>query len=311
MLELKRLEVSESQCRRIALIEGRRMDAAQREQETAYLAPVSLETATPAPEIQAERLVLSLDAGTVLTVKSEEDKSVWIGRAMDLADCVRKPPADGSQKPGRGLVVRSLFTASAESFEDFQPRMKALAWMGGMRHANQTLVLGDGAPCIWGWAEQSLPEQSVHIQDFWHVAEHLVELCREVWGESAKDSPRLARWRAALRDSQVDRVIAELTAEAKKRRGAKRDLLLKKIGYLERGRHRMDYRRFAEQGWPIGSGNIEASVKGLLKHRLDIAGARWRRKNIGPMLALGVAQFNRAWEASWARPQAPQQLRVA
>lgn len=298
--EVMGLEVSAAECQRMALEEGARIDELMRAREEEYLRPVSPERPAPQAQIKAERLVMMADGGTVLTVKGEEHKSVLCGRAFDLEDRGRKQGVEGAE-PGRPFIGRDLHAASAVDMEDFARRFKALGQRAGMRMAAEVAFVADGAAPLWKWAEENLPPDAVMIQDFWHVAEHLAALCREVYDEDAGQSPRLARWKEALLASRVEEVIAELGAEHAKRRGAKREILGGEIGYLSKGRHRMDYARYREQGWPIGSGAIEADVKHLLKQRFGITGARWRRANIFALLAIRVAIANDDFADFWSR----------
>lgn len=298
--EVMGLEVGAAECQRMALAEGARIDALAREREKDYLRPVSPDRPAPEARIRPERLVMMADGGTVLTVKGEEHKSVLCGRAFDLADRKRKQAADGAEG-GRPFIARDLHTASAVDMEDFADRLKALGRRAGMRAAAQVAFIADGAAPLWKWAEQNLPPDAVMIQDFWHVAEHLAAVCREVYDEDAGDSPRLERWKGALLAGGVDRVIAELDAEHARRRGAKRQTLRREIAYLRAGRHRMDYARYRDEGWPVGSGAIEADVKHLLKQRFGITGARWRRANIFALLAIRVAIANDEYPDYWSR----------
>ena len=47
-------------------------------------------------------------------------------------------------------------------------------------------------------------------------------------------------------------------------------------------RQRMDYHRLAEEGYPIGSGEVEAANKLLVVQRLKRSGQSWERDG-GPM----------------------------
>lgn len=295
--ELLGLKVGAAECQRMALTEGARIDAAMREREEDYLRPVSPGHPAPEAQIKAERLVMMADGGTVLTVKGEEHKSVLCGRAFDLEDRDCKGEGPGQ---GRPFIGRDLHTASAVDMDDFGQRLKALGRRAGMRLAGQVAFVADGAAPLWKWAEDNLPAGAVMIQDFWHVAEHLAGICRDVYDEQPGDSPRFARWKEVLLAGSIDDLIAELDAEHAKRRGAKRETLGREIGYLRKGRHRMDYARYREQGWPIGSGAIEADVKHLLKQRFDITGARWRRANIFALLAIRVAIANDEFTNYWS-----------
>jgi hypothetical protein len=283
--------ISRAEIARIVEDHGRRFDARQRAREAERLRPVSPERPAPKPWIRPKRLVLQADATSVLTVKGEEHKMVYCGRAFGMEMRGKK---DGSNRP---FLTDSRFTASAESFEDFGQRFKALGYESGLRTAEQVAFIADGARPLWAWAQANLPRGTVMIQDFWHVVDRLSKLGEKLWG-SAKN-PILKRWRKWLRASHVDRVIKELQALRASKRGATRAEIEVEIGYLETGRGRMDYARYAREGWPIGSGAIEGTCKHLVKERFDVTGARWRRKNIPYVLALRLAIFNKQWDREW------------
>lgn len=292
--ELLGLKISTAQCQRVVVDHGQRIDAEQREFEARLNAPVGPDhRAAPEPQLRPQRLVLGADAGCVLTRGGQENKSVWCGRGLDLDDRVRK------EGQGRRFLAQSLHTASAENFEDFGERMKAMARQAGLRTAREVAFVGDGASCLWKWVQENLPADVIAIQDFWHVSEHLAEVCRTVFKEDAGRSERLARWKTLLLESRVDEIIDELREEHKVRRGANREFLEREIGYLENGRRRMDYAYYRREGWPIGSGLIEAEVKCLIKERFDVTGARWDREMIFALLALRLAVFNHRWQDHW------------
>jgi hypothetical protein len=297
--EMIGIEVSPAECHRVALEIGARMNRAQREDDERRLAPASRECPAPAPQIQTERLVIEADAAAVLTRKGEEHKMVWCGRAFGLEDRGSKGKAGSTERP---FIVNGRHTASAADMDDFGGRLKALGYRMGLRSARDVAFVADGASCLWRWAEENLPPGTTLIQDFWHVFEHLSGLARDLWGEGSEQTERQReKWKEALRESRLDEIIDDLDAEYKKRRGAKRTRLKKEMHYLKSGRARMDYAKFREQGWPIGSGAIEADCKHLVKERFCLTGARWRRTNIEPVLALRLAIFNEQWESAWSR----------
>lgn len=288
LLELAGLELSSSEADRVAQDHGERLDARQRRAEEQWRRPVSPHRKAPPPEIACEQLVIEADAANVLTVGGEEHKSVYCGTVFGLE-------ARG-ESGGRPFLSKRLYTASAEGMEDFSERLKALAWRGGMRHARAAFI-GDGARCLWKWAEENLPQGTVFIQDFWHVCERLSHLAQALFAQSWQEA--FERWKAWLRKGKARRVIKELRALWRKRRGAAREALETELSYLASGRHRMDYARYEKQGWPIGSGAVEGACKHLVKARFGVTGARWRRKNIPKILALRVGIFNNEWDDYW------------
>jgi len=296
LAELAGLEVSAAECARVALEEGARIEQAQRAGEEERLRPVSPERPAPSAEIQSQRLVLEADATCVLTVAGEEHKSVYCGTGFALEDRLRKQGE--SERP---VIVRRRYTASAVDMEDFGPRLKALGYRMGMRGAQAVAFIADGAACLWKWARENLPGDTVLIQDFWHVCQHLAELLQDLYGPGEQAEALLVQWREALREGRLEEILEHLRREHKSRRGAKRERLEKEIHYLEAGRERMDYARFRAAGWPIGSGAAEGTCKHLIKERFCVTGAHWRRRNIAPVLALRQSIFNEEWDRDWSR----------
>jgi hypothetical protein len=276
--------------------EGTRVARDQREREAHYMAPVDREHPAPKPEIQCKRLVLQADATCVLTVEDEDHKSVYCGVAFDADARGQK------DQSGRRFITEKRYTASGGAMEDFGHRLKALAYRMGMRRAEATAFIADGARCLWRWAEDNLPKGTVLIQDFWHVFERLSQLAQDLYDEACEE--KRTTWKTQLREGRVDEIIAELRQERKRRRAGVRKRLDEEITYLETGRERMDYARFEREGWPIGSGAVEATCKHLVKQRFCVTGAHWRRKNIPKLLALRQSIFNREWERDWEKQKA-------
>ena len=289
LLELAHIQMSSSEVDRIAQEYGDHFDSQQRREEEEWLRPVDPLRETPEPEISCENLVIQADAASVLTVSGEEHKSVYCGTVFGL---------EARGKSGkRPFLSNRLYTASAENMDDFSPRLKALAWRGGMRRAKAVAFVGDGAPCLWKWAEENLPEGTLFIQDFWHVCERLAKLAKALFAAAWESV--FKQWKRWLRRSKIGLILRELRKLYALRRGQARETLKEELGYLENGRHRMDYARYEKEGWLIGSGAVEGTCKHLVKSRFAVTGARWRRKNIHKVLALRLELFNEDWEKRW------------
>ncbi len=102
-----------------------------------------------------------------------------------------------------------------------------------------------------------------------------------------------------MRESRIDSILLSLRRELKKRQGEIREAIESEITYLTNGRGRMDYARYEAEGWPIGSGAIEATCKHLVKERFCVTGAHWRRRNIHKILALRLSIHNEEWNTDW------------
>jgi hypothetical protein len=290
------VSISAGEIQRIIQRHGQRIDADQRDQEAHYNAPLDPWCEGPPPPVKIpQKLVLEADATCVLTQADEENKSVYCATAFALED--------RAEKNGKPFIVGRGYTASAVDMVDFGPRLKALAWKWGMRSASQTAFVGDGARCLWKWAEKNLPKGTIFIQDFWHACEHLSNLAKDLDSEGWQENYK--RWKTLLYQGKTKTILGELEAEKKRRRSEKkRTRLNEEITYLENGKDRMDYPRYRREGWPMGSGAIEGTCKHLVKERYNVTGAQWRRENVPNVLALRLAYFNDEWDDYWKKEAA-------
>lgn len=289
--------VSAAEVARVAEAEGLRLDELQREREEMWNEKVSCDRPVAPPESACERLVVSADATSVLTRSGEEHKMVYCATAHDLSARIET-------EAGRKTLASRRYAASGVDFDDFGSRARALANRLGARGATETAFLADGAPCLWSWAGENLPG-AVMIQDIWHVIDRLAGVAKELHPDGGPQRAELlSRWKSLLEESRCADVIEELDELARRRRGRIRESLLAESAYLEKGKHRMDYKRYRDEGWPIGSGSVEGTCKHLVKQRFGVTGARFKRERIPHLLALRLSIFNEEWENDWTAAKA-------
>lgn len=98
---------------------------------------------------------------------------------------------------GRGHPVRdgasTTNLGAIEPAEAFGQGLYAEAIRRGVARAPPVIVLGDGAPWIWGLANEHFPG-AIQIMDLYHAREHLGELGQLVYGPA---SPAAKAWAAA------------------------------------------------------------------------------------------------------------------
>jgi hypothetical protein len=292
LLEQNNLAVSASECQRVSLQYGAKLDQLQREREGAWTAPWT-ETDRPAPPERApRRLVVEADATSALTRSGEENKMVYCATAFALEE--RVEPTGGV----RPMIGERRYAASGVSGEDFEGRLKALACRMNAHGTPQVAFVGDGAPCLWAMAREVLPKKTVMIQDYWHVCQHLSAAAACLY---PRDAERAVELKSLLWNGQGEAIIERFSAALKTLRGERRKKLEGEIGYLRNGRERMDYPRYRAEGWPVGSGAVEGTCKHLVKERYNVTGARWKRANIPRVLALRLSIFNEEWSDDWER----------
>jgi hypothetical protein len=57
--------------------------------------------------------------------------------------------------------------------------------------------------------------------------------------------------------------------------------------------------RFKDNGWLVGSGEVESAHRYIPQERLKISGACWHPDTVNPMLALRVIRANGWWKPFW------------
>ena len=160
------------------------------------------------------------------------------------------------------------------------------------------VVTTDGAKDNWTFSKGLKPD--VEVLDFWHATEYLKLAADAAFGSDENAS---TKWFKAKRHIlRHDPNGVEIVIDALRyllRKGQGKAEIRKALGYFRNNRRRMNYYHVAKEGYPIGSGEVEAANKMLVTHRLKRSGQRWGRDGGQGVLAfralLKSDRFDRAW----------------
>jgi len=192
-----------------------------------------------------------------------------------------------------------------ESAEQFAAFVWSLACQCGLDHADEVILLGDGAAWIWDHVASVLGERTIRITDWYHVMEHVWACGNTLFGEGRDESKAwVKKMETLLWEGKSGEVLALLEKEILPRRGAKREAIGSLQTYLKNQGKRVDYRRFREMNLDVGSGRVEATCKQAAV-RMKRCGMRWSREGAQSVLSLRSVWLNGQWEQFWAqRPMA-------
>jgi hypothetical protein len=264
----------------------------------------------PGPAAQgAPRFYVSVDGTGVPMLAAELEGRAGKGadgkaktREVKLAALFTQTKIDEEGRPVRD-PESTTYLGNFACSNDFGPQVRQAALARGLAQARQTLFLGDGAPWVWEIARTCFP-QAAQILDYYHASEHVVSLAKAVYPDPGTAGNWALRWQSLLYESQLDVLLAEARAAAPKAA----EPVQKELDYLEGNRDRMDYLRYRQQGWFIGSGVVEAGCKRVIGQRLKQSGMFWTEAGAAAVISLRCALLSAGgWDYLWRQPlsQAP------
>lgn len=168
-------------------------------------------------------------------------------------------------------------------------------------------LLADGAHEIWNLLESHMEERGLTVNfklvDFYHLIEKLAPAAEVIAGK--EDAAKLLKaWRHALktRSSASKRILEELEQSglANKRVGEERPVH-NAITYLRNHAQRINHAAARRRGYPIGSGNVEATCKCLFSLRLKRPGSRWKQPSGHRIVQLRALALSDRWQPAMSR----------
>lgn len=137
----------------------------------------------------------------------------------------------------------------------------------------EIIFVADGAAWIWNLVDLYYPH-AVQIVDWYHAEGYLEPIAKALFGNDQESVQQwLEKTRTDLWDGEVQKVIA-ICAKLVNHTLAG-EVAKKALTYYTNNQHRMDYARFRDAGYMIGSGTVESACKQIVSHRLKRPGARW------------------------------------
>jgi hypothetical protein len=174
-----------------------------------------------------------------------------------------------------------------------------LLWASGIQHqvdANEEIVfVSDGAVWIWNLAQKYFPN-AVQIVDWYHASEYLAPIAEAAFGaNTAQAHEWLVQARTELWEGRIQDVIQ--TCRSLLSHVSARPFIEKAITYYDHNEKRMDYARFRQCGYLIGSGTIESACKQIAAVRLKRSGARWTLPGVIATAKARAAWLSHAWDS--------------
>lgn len=167
------------------------------------------------------------------------------------------------------------------------------------------IVLNDGARSLWKYIDDNPQfDDYEKLMDYHHSSEHLSKAAEAIFGKGSDAGQAwYEKYAGVLREAEdgAERLVRSLDYHRTARRlsPSRRKSLETERRFFMNNAHRMEYARFRRNGWPIGSGPVEAACKSVVKTRLCRSGMRWSRVGGQHILSLRTYVKSDRWDAMW------------
>jgi len=174
-----------------------------------------------------------------------------------------------------------------------------LLWATGIEHQvdayEEIVFVSDGAVWIWNLVQKYYPN-AVQIVDWFHASEYLTPIAEAAFGIHTPDANAwLTQVRSELWDGRIQDAIQSCRSLLS--HAAARPFIEKAIHYYDHNEKRMDYARFRQLGYLIGSGTIESACKQIAAVRLKRSGARWTLPGVIATAKARAAWLSQSWDS--------------
>ena len=229
------------------------------------------------------------------TARTREAKLAVVWSA-DTTDKAGHPVRD----PGSATYNAAIETIATRDTDPepapFARRIRREAERRGFDTATRRVVLGDGAPWIWNFADEHFPD-ATQIVDIFHAKGHLFEVAKALYGPGSEVGEQWAKQRReALDEGRVEDVIGALQGHAGTCEQARKD-----VEYFSNNRERMNYPKFRAMGLCVATGVVEGGCKHIIATRLKRGGMRWTVAGANAIIALRCAVESHRFDDFWER----------
>ena len=154
--------------------------------------------------------------------------------------------------------------------------------------------VNDAAPWIGRITEDNFPHV-VLIVDWPHAKQRLFTVAQELFGEGNEAA---TEWAEAKTDLLWQGDVAAITSALKA--FPDDETAYRAQSYFEGHAEQMEYARFRQEGYPVGSGTVESGGKNYVQRRMKRPGPGWNRDTGQAMLSglseLHSGRFDAVWE---------------
>ena len=238
-------------------------------------------------------LYIEIDGAALNTRQRDAQGSSWRENKLGIIFSSDNIKFYQNKKKGTEYyrIEKREYVTLLGSAEEFKKHLFRCAIKNGYGQYKNTVILSDGAVWIANIVKELFPDAQ-HILDFYHLSENVYSYAKELYYfDECKYIPWAKRICQMLKTGKSKDVIDEIKGLPKLYGKSSVNLL----HYIVTNMSRIDYPKYKEQGFFIGSGAIESGNKVVLQKRLKQAGMRWNPITAQYLLTLKSKQESGLW----------------
>lgn len=250
----------------------------------------------PAPAT-AKKKGLGLD-GVMIHIRGEGYKETKLGCFFEVENYLNR---EGQSQARAGEQSYCFYLGGPEEFAE---RVVLEGARRDFLRGGEQQLLGDGAGWIWNLASEHF-KPGLQIIDWYHAKQHLWQAANLLFGETDHKALQMVEvYGDLLYEGCADLIAAGLEAnltalcERETISREKQELIRREANYFRHNQFRMEYQKYREAGWPIGSGMVESGCK-LFKQRFGGSGMRWNRAGAENLMPFRAAAMGNNFEQVW------------
>ena len=193
------------------------------------------------------------DGAAVNTRVEDENGSTWRENKTVIAFTSRDMI---KRKDGSHIIVKKEYSALIGSAEAFRGFVLDTALKSGYGQIKEVVVIADGAAWIRNMCNEIFPD-ATQILDLYHLKENIYTYAKERFNQDEKKYvPWAENLISLLENGEVDRVLEEISEHDN---DESKTVNLRT--YIKNNRDKINYPKYREKGWFVGSGAIESANK--------------------------------------------------
>ena len=284
------IQISVSQVQKIAENVGEnvyetQMAAANYAYEKPEIAAVHL----PECKRKSGILYIMTDGSAVNTRVQDENGSTWKEMKLGMVFCDK----DIRTQNKHTYIDKKEYVAYFGCVDEFKKMLFDAAARAGYGSFEKVVVIGDGAKWIWNMCADLFPD-AVQVLDLFHLKENIYDYAKALF---PNDEKKYTRWAKSVahyvETDQVTKAILKIKQNPLPDTASKNVVNLAQ--YITNNMNRIDYLKYKNCGYYVGSGMIESGNKVVVQKRLKQAGMRWGQCGAQYMVALRAKYESNKW----------------